>query len=110
MLLIRNEASAPLRLVGAVLSFATMLSFAPPAAGQVKTFCSEPVTPFCVNRSEVYKDPVAKEACRREVKDYAAGLGRYSDCVRKQALEGEARAEAILERFACMERGGDDCR
>lgn len=76
---------------------------------QVKTFCSEPVTPFCVNRSAIFDDAVAREACRREVRDYAAGLERYVQCLDEQSREAEARAEAVTKRFECKEQGREEC-
>jgi hypothetical protein len=81
-----------------------------PAVAQTnKTYCSEPVTPFCASRSGVFEDDRASDRCRDEVRDFAAGMREYIDCLGKQREEAAERIKLIEERFACMARGDDNC-
>lgn len=91
---------------GAILSLAFCLQ--PPSA-QVKTFCSEPVTPFCVNRSALFEDDLAKQRCEQEVSDYRASMAEYIECLSVQAEEADQRSSQIARRFDCMAAAGEDC-
>ena len=75
-----------------------------------QVYCSEPVLPFCVNRSGVYEDELAAQRCGDEIRNYAQGMRRHADCLRKQADASSARAEEIERRHDCMRKGGAECR
>ena len=80
-----------------------------PAAAQTKTFCSEPVTPFCANRAGVFEDDMARERCRDDVEKYATDMTDFISCLSTQQDEAKDRAALIEERFACMAEGNEDC-
>lgn len=89
---------------------AALASAAGPSAGQVKTFCSEPVTPFCVNRPATFEDKAATERCRQDLRTYLEGLDRYVECLSEQQREAQGRAQEMETRFECMARGEQNCR
>lgn len=79
------------------------------AAAQTKTFCSEPVTPFCANRPGVFDDDTARARCRDDVASYATKMAAFIDCLGKQQQEATARIKQVEDRFACMADGNDHC-
>ena len=94
----------------AIVLFSILCLVAMPGLSQIKTYCSEPVTPFCVNRAGVFEDSTAQERCRIEVDKYVEGMEQYAACVGEQQKEARTRAAEIEERFACMSRGEANCR
>lgn len=101
---------SPATVAFALLLVAGVCLAAQAAQAQTKTYCSEPVTPFCVNQTNVFEDSSAQERCRVEVDEYVEGMEEHADCLGKQQQEMRERAAEIQERFACMSRGESDCR
>ena len=86
------------------------LMLASAGLAQTKTFCSEPVTPFCVNQDTVYEDDAAKDRCLADVEQYVRGLDEFVECLGKQQQEARDRGTEMKARFECMEQGRNDCR
>lgn len=110
-------AEAPSALPGATPSIwlalavaAALAGAAGQSAGQVRTFCSEPVTPFCVNSAGTFEDKIAQERCAGELRAYIDKLDRYVACLAEQQREAQGRAAQMQARFDCMARGEQDCR
>lgn len=81
-----------------------------PLTAAAQTYCSAPVLPFCVNRTEVYQDRLAAERCGDEVRVYAQKMRGYAECLQRQAAEAAGRADEVERRHACMQGGGENCR
>jgi len=104
-ILARRIATAPAAAIGVLFALAVA-----PSAPQAKVYCSEPVLPFCVNRSGVFEDATSEERCRGEVEKFYTGMEEYVECLGRQQQEARDRAEEIKARFACMSRGEANCR
>lgn len=89
--------------------FASLCFLALPGLSQTKTYCSEPVRPFCIDQTGVFEDATAEERCRIEVDKYVEGMEEHADCLGEQQKEVRERAAEIEEHFACMARGETDC-
>lgn len=103
----------PLRSLAAVVSaivFAVSVQLAiSPVYAQNKTYCSEPVVPFCTNRRAVFEDKIATARCRIEVDHYIEKMAQHAQCIEAQKKEVREKVENVEKRFACMEEGGADC-
>jgi hypothetical protein len=95
-------------LVGSVSVLLVLAAGLDPALAKV--YCSEPVLPFCVNRSGVFEDATAEERCKSEVEKFNDGMEEYVQCLGEQQREARERAEEIAARFECMSRGEENCR
>ena len=84
---------------------------APPAAAQTaqKTYCSEPVEPFCTKSDATFEDKAATESCQEDVTEFVAEMKQFAVCLGKQQSEARERAKAVQDRFACMAANRDDC-
>lgn len=74
-----------------------------------KTYCSEPVTPFCTNRGTVFEDDRSRESCRDEVEAYREGMRAFVACLGTQQDEARKYSQEIEARFRCMAEGRKDC-
>ena len=93
-----------------MLAACLLAVFVAPALPQAaKTFCSEPVTPFCSNRGAVFEDEQSRERCRDEVNSYLEKMREFVACLSTQQEEARRHAEEIEARFECMAAGRDDC-
>lgn len=79
-------------------------------AARAAVYCSEPVTPFCVNRTAIYEDDSAAQTCGEEIREFAEGMSEYIECLGRMAEEARARVDELRERHECMAAGRDGCR
>lgn len=104
----RRRALAAAAFAGAL--FGSLCFLALPGLSQTnKTYCSEPVRPFCIDQAGVFEDATAEERCRIEVDKYVEGMEEYAACLGEQQKEVREQAAEIEERFACMARGEANC-
>lgn len=81
----------------------------PPSFSQTKTYCSEPVQPFCVDQSGVFEDATARERCSIEVEKYMEEIGGYLGCLDALQKEVRQQAEGIRKHFSCKSGNEKDC-
>lgn len=93
----------------AALAGLTVPLLAPLDAPLAKTFCSEPVQPYCVRRTDAFPDAAARDRCGRDVAEYVKEMAVFIECLGTRQGEAQQRAADIEARFHCKAKGETDC-
>lgn len=68
----------------ALLPFLALIAvlMSPPASAQ--EFCSEPVSPYCVDKDSEFDSVLQVNRCEDDLNDYEQQLNEYEQCISKQ--------------------------